>query len=224
MKHNPAIEFQDVTIAHGGRRLFSNFSATVAPQERVVFSGSSGAGKSSLLLALLGFARIANGAITVQGHTTGPAKIKQIRAAIAYVPQEPVGAMVSGESDATVQDFFNAIFRLRVNRKHRPTLTALQAVLEELALPAHFVLKQSPGSLSGGEKQRIALAVALLLQRPLLLLDEPTAALDADSRAGVLAAIQKRPHVTVLSVSHDPVWIAACDREVPVTQTGDAKI
>ncbi|PIE41788.1 MAG: hypothetical protein CSA50_09600 [Gammaproteobacteria bacterium] len=70
-------------------------------------------------------------------------------------------------------------------------------------------------NLSGGEKQRLAIARALLLGNTLLLADEITSALDQQNRDRVLATVFKSG-VTLLSVSHDPDWIAACDREVRI--------
>ena len=219
-----AIEFRSVSIQHGTRQLFANFNARIAPREQVVFSGPSGSGKSSLLLALLGFVPIqAGGEILVNGVMLSAATITKIRTTIAYVPQEPVGAAVTGEQDPCVQDFLDAVFRLRVNRGNTPTPGAIAAIFEELGLPGAATSEKSLRKLSGGEKQRVALATALLSGRSILVLDEPSAALDAASRDQVIAAIRARPELTVLRVSHDPEWVRACDREVGVTSNRAAQ-
>ena len=81
-------------------------------------------------------------------------------------------------------------------------LARLPDLLPQLRL-APAILKQKGPELSGGEKQRIALAAALLLDRPILLLDEPTSALDPDSRQAVYACLAGLQNQTVLMVSHD---------------------
>ncbi len=208
----PAIEFRGLDLRYGDRRLLHGFSATIRAGEHVALTGPSGSGKSSILLALLGFTPLARGAISVQGYAVDPQNIARIRGTVAYVPQQPTADIIASES---VRDFFETLFGLRANRKLKPRPETLTATLTTLDLPP-AILDQSPRVLSGGERQRVALAAALLLNRPLLILDEPSAALDAESCASILAAIRARPEMTVLSVSHDPAWLSACDRELRI--------
>ncbi|MCB1306305.1 MAG: ATP-binding cassette domain-containing protein, partial [Leptospiraceae bacterium] len=73
-------------------------------------------------------------------------------------------------------------------------------------------MDRSVGTLSGGEKQRIALIAALLLDRPILLLDEPSSALDESSRDRVMELLASKHNLTILSVSHDREWTQMADR------------
>ena len=93
----------------------------------------------------------------------------------------------------------------------KPDNAQCQEVLQSLSL-CHAQSTQV-SALSGGEKQRLAFARALLLERPIWLMDEPTSALDGTSRDLVMSLLKSRDIITV-SVSHDPVWIAASDANV----------
>ena len=99
-------------------------------------------------------------------------------------------------------------FQFKTHRDHRPTEAQLIAVLQRLQLPAD-ILSQESSRISGGEKQRIALARGLLLGKKLYLLDEVTSALDVESKQ-VVFEVFSDPHLTVLSVAHDPEWLERC--------------
>jgi putative ABC transport system ATP-binding protein len=108
-----------------------------------------------------------------------------------------------------VRDALLLPFQFTAHRNHRPTETQLVKTLQRLHLPTD-ILNQECNRISGGEKQRIALARGLLLGNKLYLLDEVTSALDAESKQAV-SDIFSDPHLTVLSVTHDPEWMQRCD-------------
>jgi ABC-type lipoprotein export system ATPase subunit len=95
--------------------------------------------------------------------------------------------------------------------------------MERLGLAASL-LKQDIASLSGGEKQRVAILSDLLLDRPILLLDEASSALDAKSKQRVVEVMREMKDRTILSVSHDTEWLDFSDRVVtlPASPGGDA--
>lgn len=109
----------------------------------------------------------------------------------------------------SVRDALLLPFQFKAHRGQCPTETQLQDVLQRLQLPADIV-EHASSKISGGEKQRIALARGLLLGKKLYLLDEVTSALDAESKQAVFDVFAE-PELTVLSVSHDPEWLARCD-------------
>jgi len=232
-----SITVEDVVVRHEGRTADSlpATSLTLFPGETVAVTGPSGAGKSTLLHALLGFARPTAGRIRVRGggvetvaesaesagesvgesaagsageSASGAVDLADLapeswHAQIAWLPQHPY--LFAG----TVAD------NVRLARADA-TDEAVRTALREAQLPdldPAFVLGEEGAGLSAGQRRRVALARAFLADRPVLLLDEPTAALDGESEAAVVAAIRRlaRGRTTVL-VTHRPALLSAADR------------
>ncbi len=107
-----------------------------------------------------------------------------------------------------VRDALLLPFQFKTHHENRPTDQQLIEVLQRLHLPAD-ILGQESSRISGGEKQRIALARGLLLGKKVYLLDEVTSALDAESKQAVFDVFSD-PDLTVLSVAHDPEWLVRC--------------
>ena len=105
-------------------------------------------------------------------------------------------------------------FHFKAHRHAHPEEKKVEELLEQLHL-APGVLDKPCGRISGGEKQRIAIARALLLNKTIFLADEITSALDPESRQAVMDALF-RPGITLLSVSHDPAWINAGSRVIDI--------
>ena len=183
---------------------------TLAPGETVALVGPSGAGKSTLLHALLGFTRPTSGHIRVDGtdlHALSPA---EWHAQIAWVPQHP--HLFAG----TVADNVRLARPDATDAQVRTALDEAGAALDPLA-----PLGELGAGLSAGQRQRVALARAFLADRPLLLLDEPTAALDGETEAAVLATIRRLARDrTVLLVTHRPALLSAADRVVTLAAPG----
>lgn len=158
--------------------------------EALALWGANGAGKSTLIKAILGLIEF-DGAIAVQGQAVRQAG-KAARRAIGYVPQDVV--FYEQSVRATLAYFA---------RLKKAPAARIPALLERLGLAEHA---QKPVStLSGGLRQRLALAVALLSDPPVLLLDEPTANLDAQAQRdylALLASLCKHDHKTILFASH----------------------
>lgn len=210
----PALAWDAVTLDFPGGRRLDSVSLSVPPGARIAIGGPSGSGKSSLLLAVLGFREVSAGEIRVEGTAITPASAWTLRRRIAWVPQEPP---VDGTS---AREFLARPFRLKANRAASPSGQELRAVLEELALPPG-ILEQDADRLSGGEKQRLALARALLLQRPILLLDEPDSALDPGSVAALRRALLRRTRLTIAAVSHVPERLDCWDRVETLPAPGE---
>lgn len=170
----PVLTVADVSKAYGRIRALERIAFDVRPGEAIALWGANGAGKSTLIKSILGVIDF-QGCITVCGHdvrTEG----KRARSRIGYVPQDVA------LYDETVADTLTYLARL----KSVPTGRVAQAIAD-VGLEAHAAKKIS--ALSGGLRQRVALAAALLGDPVVLLLDEPTANLDADAQRDYLAQV-----------------------------------
>lgn len=149
-------------------------SGAVPPGGVLVVRGPSGAGKSTLLRALARLIPAVSGQVWLQGRPMASFPATLWRQKVHYLPQRPV------VFDGTVMDNLLVPFRLRAHR-HRPAPSrpSLMAALQRLGL-AHT--DQDARTLSGGELARVALLRAVLANPTVLLLDEPTAALDSQTR------------------------------------------
>lgn len=195
------IEVKNLTLSAADRILCSGVTFELGEGEKAALSGSSGCGKSSLLRALVGLRGVDSGTIEVGGVELTLATQGAIRHRIAFLQQEPVmGA-------ETVRDALLLPFTFKLNARHKPTPEKIAEVLDRVSLSG-IVLDRPASQLSGGEKQRIAIARGLLMNRDIILADEITAALDSDSRDKVIAVLRELP-ITLLAITHDPVFRAA---------------
>lgn len=200
---NPSIEFDQVTINAGGKTLLNKLSFKLYAGDKATLCGKSGSGKSTVLKSLLGLHRPARGRILFNGQPLDLKSIQAIRHDAVYISQEPLLAA------DTVREALLLPFGFKAHQQRKPSETQLIAVLERLQLPSSL-LAQETRRISGGEKQRVALARGLLMGKTLFLLDEVTSALDAESKQAVYD-VCFQPPLTVLSVAHDPDWLARCD-------------
>lgn len=209
------IEVDGVAVRYEGRGGDSPapVSLTVEPGECVALTGPSGAGKSTLLQVLLGFVAPTAGRVRIAGADLAGLAPEQWRERIAWVPQRP--HLFAGTIAENV-------------RLARPDASEaeLAAALRDAgawefvaALPQRerTPLGEGGAGLSAGQRQRLALARAFLADRPVLLLDEPTAALDGETEAAVVEAVRRLAvGRTVLLVVHRPALLAVADRVVPL--------
>jgi putative ABC transport system ATP-binding protein len=202
------IYYENISFDVPGRRLLRGVSLRVEAGEKVCLTGPSGCGKSSLMLLLLGRGVPAAGQLEVAGTPVSPATLPAVRRRIAYIAQEHV------LGTATVREALLVPFGFKANQHHHPTDRTLEQAVEQVMLPVD-ILARPVARLSGGERQRVAIARSLLLKRDLFLADEVTSSLDPESRRAVMAALFV-DGITMLSVSHDPAWLAACDRVVAI--------
>ncbi|WP_124269144.1 thiol reductant ABC exporter subunit CydD [Streptomyces sp. ADI96-02] len=207
------LELADVTVRHEGRTEPSLDAASLAvePGETVALVGPSGAGKSTLLNVVLGFAAPARGHVRVGGKDLADLDPERWRSRIAWVPQRPhlfAGTIAENVRLARPDADDAAVLRALADAGASDFVT-------ELPDGVLTVLGEDGAGLSAGQRQRLALARAFLADRPLLLLDEPTASLDGETEAGVVEAVRRlAAGRTVLLVVHRPALLGVADRVV----------
>lgn len=215
------IAFDGVSVRAPGRALLApaDLSCRIEPGEITALVGPSGAGKSTAALLLLGLLRPEVGTVRLLGPSghidlldVDPASL---HAQITWVPQRPT--LLPG----TVAQNMTGNFSAPVTPTAAMGVAAAQAGLAVEELPRGWDTRIGHGGvgLSVGQRQRLALARALLADTPLVLLDEPTAHLDAATEREVTAAVEAihRAGRTVVVIAHRPSVVAIASRVVAVS-------
>jgi len=203
------IHFEGVAFSRGGKTIISDATFDVRRGEKAVITGPSGCGKTTLMMTLPGLVPLDAGRITVDGTELQGDTICEIRRAIAHIGQEPELAA------ETMGAALMLPFTFRANRDRRPDDAEVDAILDRLQLP-HEILEKRCVVVSGGEKQRLVIARALLMKKTIFLTDEITSALDRENRQNVIDLLLGDPDLTVLSISHNQRWIDRCGKTLEV--------
>lgn len=188
----PIISVSNLSKKFGAGRAVDDVSFDIAPGKGVALWGPNGAGKTTILRCMLGIYSF-GGQITVCGHDIAKSG-KNARRMIGLVPQE-----IAFHDDLSVRETIHLYARLRKEKSE-----VCDRLLAQLQLIRHQ--RKQVRQLSGGLKQRLALAVALLGDPPVLFLDEPTANLDAGARTDFMALLEqlKSEGKTLVFASHRP--------------------
>jgi putative ABC transport system ATP-binding protein len=193
------LRFENVTIKADKNIIIKNASFEIHKNEKAVLSGKSGSGKSTILSAVMGIHIPCSGTIFFNDTPINRQTITHVRRSVAFISQEPVlGCDI-------VHDSIKLPFTFKVHKAKMPDDKTIMNTLERLKLDEK-ILKKDTSTISGGEKQRIAIVRALLLGKKVFLVDEITSALDKESK-NIVKKIFSDENVTLLSVSHDPEWI-----------------
>ena len=199
------LHINSACIAFGTEVLFSGFEMKLEKGETACIVGQSGCGKTSLLNAVMGFVPLYEGTIKVGGTLLDKSTIDLVRRQIAWIPQELALPF------EWVKEMVSLPFELKVNRSVPFSEERLFMCFDELGLEHELYFKRV-NEVSGGQRQRIMLAVAALLNKPLIVIDEPTSALDTGSTDKVLAFFRRQAEkgAAVLAVSHDKDFASGC--------------
>lgn len=194
-------------------------SAALRPGAVTVLTGPNGSGKSTAFLAMLGLVRPEDGCVLVDGTDVRELDPEAWWGRVAWLPQRPV--LVPG----TLRENLELLGARAADDSDRGAVleascaaTGFDAVLDELPQRWDTVVGAGGTGLSLGQRQRLALTRVLAADRPVLLLDEPTAHLDSASESAVLAALRAkaRDGATVVVIGHRPAILAAADHVVSV--------
>ena len=205
-----AVENTSFTYS-GGARALTNVSLDGRVGEMIALVGPTGAGKTTLAYLLPGFIRPDSGRVTIDGVDLGDLRVETIRRNVSFVFQEPV------VFDDTVHANV-ALGRPQASEEEVEAALATAGALDfALSLPEGLDtrLGQGGATLSVGQKQRLAVARGLVSQAPILILDEPTAALDPETENALVNALQDELRRRLLIViAHRLSTIRSADRVV----------
>ena len=210
------IAARDLVVRLGGRRIVDGVSFDIAAGGAFGIVGESGSGKTTLLRAVAGLAEISEGSLLLDGARLAGLAPRQRARAVQLVFQDPYGSL---HPLHTVERALGE--PLAIHRLGDASSRIVQA-LDDVGLGAGFRFRY-PHQLSGGQRQRVAIARALMLSPRLLLLDEPSSALDLLARAEIVALLRRlrqERNLAYLLVSHDLAVVASLVDDVAVMQEG----
>ncbi|WP_094227823.1 ABC transporter ATP-binding protein [Methanolobus psychrotolerans] len=192
------LNIHNLSVQYGGKSILSDFNLLVGRGDKILIKGQSGVGKSTLLRQIMGFGMQSSGTIYLNGVLLDRDSIWDLRKRVAYVSQD------TDIGEGQVSELLDEVFSFKANRDVFDR-NKLDELLSYLSLP-HEILKKEYMKLSGGEKQRITLVMALLSCKDIFLLDEVTAELDSILKKKVVDLFFGNPEWTVLAISHDREW------------------
>ena len=211
----PTIEVSKLCFAYDNRQdVLSNLNLTIARNEKVLLMGESGCGKSTLLKLLLRFYDCTSGRILLYGQDINTYSMEQLRQLITYLPQN--NYLFEGTIGENIA--YGCQNPTRVTEEEIQKAAELAYVdefIRELPLGYDTLITAGGSNLSGGQRQRIAIARAFMKDSPIVLMDEPSSALDAESEKKIEQAIkQLMEQRIVLMVTHRETAFTEFDRVV----------
>jgi iron complex transport system ATP-binding protein len=213
-----AVALEHITVAVDGKRIVDDVSFSVERGEWVSVLGPNGAGKSTLLRVLAGVARW-TGAATLDGRNVSSLRRREAARLVALVPQVPVIPR-----EMSVSEYVLLGRTPHMGVLAREGAADLRATMQALArLQLDELAERRLGSLSGGELQRAVIARALAQAAPILLLDEPTTALDIGHQQHVLELVdelRREGGLTVIAAMHDLTLAAQYGERVVLLDGG----
>lgn len=214
-----AFRFDKVSFSYAEDEILKNVSFHVHKGEFAALIGKNGSGKTTVLRLLLGLAQAQKGKITVFGKSPGEA-----RSSIGYVPQNPVldpAFPISVSRVVSMGRLKGMAKPSRINSIEERGVLDRILELTELADLTH----RPYSALSGGQRRRVLVARALAAEPLLLVLDEPTANMDAESEARLYATLKNlKGNTTVLIVTHDTGYVSSLTDAVFCAGAGDKGI
>lgn len=193
------IEFKNIGFAYEEKKIFDNFSLKVPENKTVALVGHSGCGKSSLVKLLYRLYDIQEGSITIDGVNIKDVKHEPLRSEMSIVPQETI------LFDDTI---YNNISFSNPKATRKEVLKAikfaqLDKLIEKFPQKENTIVGERGIKLSGGEKQRVSIARAILANKRILVLDEATSALDSETESEIQLALKNlMKNRTTIIIAH----------------------
>lgn len=209
------VSFEDVSFSYSRQTVLRHINLDVKPGEVIAIVGSSGGGKSTLLSLIPRFYDVDSGSVRIDGHDVRDLTLKSLRSKIAIVTQEMIlfndtvrSNIAYGRAGASVDEIVKA---------------AVSAYADEFiqAMPEGYdtVIGERGITISGGERQRLCIARAILADAPILILDEATSSLDAESEMLVQKALENlMVNRTTFIIAHRLGTIVHADRIVVIDE------
>ncbi|MFT4311829.1 MAG: ABC transporter ATP-binding protein [Candidatus Woesearchaeota archaeon] len=206
-----SVEFENISFSYGSLKAIRNVSLSIKPGEKIALVGQSGSGKSTLVKLLYRLQDVDKGLIKVDGIPIKNYDFEFLRSEMSVVPQE---AILFDESIYENIRFSNS------QAKRKDVLKALKfaqldSIIEKLPKKEKTIVGERGVKLSGGEKQRVSIARAILADKKILVLDEATSALDSETEHQIQKDLEKlMKNRTAIIIAHRLSTIMHADRIV----------
>lgn len=187
------IKCERINLRFGDKIIFDDLNIVIKKGEHLCISGASGKGKSTFLRLLQGYVIPDAGTITINETILTPVNIRALRKQMAWIPQN---------INLPVHNGMELITMLQLNDK----LQNILSIADRLGLEKDLI-SQDFLKISGGQKQRLIIAICLAMDKEILIMDEPTAALDSESIHKLAHYIGELNGKTIVSASHNPIWL-----------------
>ncbi|MDR1576207.1 MAG: energy-coupling factor ABC transporter ATP-binding protein [Treponema sp.] len=197
----------------GGIRAFADVSFEAKAGENIALVGANGAGKTSLLLALVGILPLSSGSVSVAGVELDPDNPGDLRRKVGLVFQNPEDQLFM---PSIYEDLVFGPRNLGLSEEDAARRAA--GALELLGISR--LKDRSPLRLSGGEKRLAAIATVLTMRPEVMLFDEPTAFLDPRARRSLIAALKPLPHTKIIATHDLPFAAQLCARALILKDGG----
>lgn len=209
------VEFKDITFKYNQRILFENFNLKIPKNTKVALVGHSGCGKTTLIKLLYRFYNLNKGKILIDGRDIADFKQESLRSELSIVPQECVlfddtvrNNILFSKPKATEKDLEDAI-----------KFAQLDKTIEEFPKKEKTIVGERGVKLSGGEKQRVSIARAILANKKILILDEATSSLDSQTESEIQKDLEKLMHGrTSIIIAHRLSTIMKADKIVVLSK------
>ncbi|MGB1774339.1 MAG: NHLP bacteriocin export ABC transporter permease/ATPase subunit [Arenicellales bacterium] len=213
------VTLQDVSFGYDpkGPAILENLSIDIRPGEFLALVGPSGCGKSTIFRLLVGFERPDAGRVLFDGQDLNQLDLGAVRSQLGCVLQSaevsagPIMENIAGSSRVGIDEIWRAAED-----------AGLAEDIEQMPMGIHTMISEGGGNISGGQKQRLLIARALVKNPRILLLDEATSALDNNTQATVTASLKRR-NVTRIAIAHRLSTIQDADRII-VLKSGVSEI
>lgn len=196
------IEFKNINLRFLDKEIFKDLNFKIQKGENICFSGPSGRGKSTLLKMIQGYILPDAGEITIDEWTMNPHTVRHIRESLIWIPQNINLPVNNGRE-------LMEIMHIEDNLPEIKTI-ANSLLLEDELLSKDFT------KISGGQKQRVIISICLSIDRNIILMDEPTSSLDAESISALIKTLKSFDKKTIVSASHNEQWLRETGRVIPL--------
>lgn len=194
---------ENITIEYDNSVIIEDFNLEITEGEHICLWGPSGSGKTSILKMIMGIILPAKGAFYYKNKIVDENNIADLRKHIAWIPQN---INLSSKNGRELADFLN----IRTDK-----YDVIYNKLLTLGLDSSYFEKNF-NEISIGQKQRVIIAIALCMNKKILLLDEPTSALDEESVTMMIKAVLSDRSTSVISASHDHIWADSNERLIKI--------
>lgn len=202
------IKIEHLSVVHpDGTKAIHDLTCQIGRGESVALVGANGAGKTSLLLALVGILKAAEGTIEIDGSQLGRQTLNAIRKRVGFVFQNPDDQLFMPELGEDI-----AFGPRNFGWPEEAVKARVDEVLKLLRI--EHLRHRSPLRLSGGEKRTAAIAAVLAMNPSLLLFDEPSAFLDPKSRRNLINLLVGLPQTKLIATHDLPLAAEVCDRVI----------